>query len=173
MDHEAARIQTSLGRDFLTYLCYLSDSRAGTLHLDHKGDECSVWIDGKIVLANDSTTPPSILAYSGEDFSANDLKQAIRSGKRVREARLRIEKGSSAWTFTLRADRFDISGLKIDMPGAPDPEERLFGRIISIEALNDIIDRLYGMFIHALHDPSWKKRGYAAFQTWLHAREEG
>lgn len=168
-----ARVQRSLGRDFLTYLCYLSDAQAGKLTLDNPAGECFVWIDGKIVLEDDGASPPSILSYTGDDFGAHDLKQAIRSGKRVKEARLRIEKGQNTWTFTLKADRLDITGLKIDMPGSTDPEERLFGRISCIEALNSIIDGMYSMFVNAVLDKNWKKGGYEAFQKWLHSRSVG
>jgi len=173
MDHEGLEQQSSIGRDFLTYLCYLSDAHAGKIPLDDAGEECFVWVDNKIVLEDAAASPPSVLTYAGEDFSAHDLKQAVRAGKRVREARLRIEKGHNTWTFTLRADRFDIAGLKIDMPGATDPEERLYGRIAALEGLNGLLDRLYGIFVAAVQDGHWKKRGYAAFQKWLHARGEG
>ncbi|MCX8044521.1 MAG: hypothetical protein N3B18_10400 [Desulfobacterota bacterium] len=169
---DTARLQRSIGRDFLTYLCYRSDAAAGKIRFEKSGEECFVWIDGKIVFEDDGSTPPNIVAYTGDDFTSHDLKNAIRSGKRVREARLRIEKGQNTWTFTLRADRFDIAGLKIDMPGASDPEERLYGRLASIEGLNDIIDRLYDMFIAAIQDNNWKQHGSAAFQKWLNARGE-
>ena len=169
---DKARLQRSFGRDFLTYLCYLTDTQAGRLTLEDPAGDCFVWIDNKIVFEDESASPPSTLSYTGENLSTHDLKQALRSGKRVKEARLRIEKGQNSWTFTLKADRLDIAGLKIDMPGSSDPEERLFGRISCIEALNCIIDGLYGMFVKTVFGKSWKTHGYGAFQKWLHARSE-
>ena len=75
------------------------------------------------------------------------------------------------WTFTLRADRFEIAGLKIDMPAATDPEERFFGRILSIEALNALLDDLYILFVSEVQEKTWKTKGYREFQKWLAARE--
>jgi recombination associated protein RdgC len=171
MDSDILRQKNSFGRDFLTYLCYKSDAQAGQIKPASAAQELALWIDSKIILEDDRATPPNILSYSGDDFTNQDLKQAIRSGKRVREARFRLERGGNAWTFTLRADRFEIAGLKIDMPAATDPEERFFGRILSIEALNTLIDELYGSFLSEVQEKTWKTKGYREFQKWLAGRE--
>lgn len=171
MDSDILRQKNSFGRDFLTYLCYKSDAQAGQIKPASADQELALWIDSKIILEDDRATPPNILSYSGDDFTNQDLKQAIRSGKRVREARFRLERGGNAWTFTLRADRFEIAGLKIDMPAATDPEERFFGRILSIEALNALIDELYGSFLSEVQEKTWKTKGYREFQKWLAGRE--
>jgi recombination associated protein RdgC len=171
MDSDILRQKNSFGRDFLTYLCYKSDAQAGQIKPASADQELALWIDSKIILEDDRATPPNILSYSGDDFTNQDLKQAIRSGKRVREARFRLERGGNAWTFTLRADRFEIAGLKIDMPAATDPEERFFGRILSIEALNTLIDELYGSFLSEVQEKTWKTKGYREFQKWLAGRE--
>jgi len=171
MDSDVLRKKNTFGRDFLTYLCYKSDAQAGQIKLAPAEQEFALWVDSKIVMEDDRATPPNILSYSGDDFTNHDLKQAIRSGKRVREARLRLEKGVNAWTFTLRADRFEIAGLKINMPAATDPEERFFGRILSIEALNALLDDLYILFVSEVQEKTWKTKGYREFQKWLTARE--
>ena len=167
MDKEPLQKQSSLGRDFLTYLCYKSDENAGSVSFPGTGKNIFVWIDGKIVMEDDRDPPPNTVSYSGDDFTSRDLKRAIRSGKKVREARLRIEKGENTWTFTLRADRFEISGLKINMPGTDDLDERFFARIYCIEALNSLLDALYDYFIGKVHGKSWKTKGYPEFQNWL------
>ena len=169
MDNDVVKNQNTFGRDFLTYLCYKSDAHAGTIKIPGSGDQFSLWVDGKIVMEDDRNAPPNSVSYSGDDFTNQDLKQAIRSGKKVREARLRIEKGAQTWAFTLRADRLEISGLKIDMPNTADNEERFFGRILSIEALNELLDGLYDNFFSQVHDKAWKTKGYREFQTWLKA----
>ncbi len=169
MNNEEFKKQSSLGRDFLTYICYKSDEKAGLFEIPASDLQFSLWVDGKIVMENDSGAPPNTVSYSGDDFTSLELKQAIRSGKKVRDARLRIEKGENTWSFVLRADRLEVSGLKIDMPRTKDNDldERFYARILSIEALNSLLEELYGYFINQIHGKSWQTSGYSDFQKWL------
>jgi hypothetical protein len=167
MDNSEGQKQTSLGRDFLTYLCYRSDSGAGIVDVSENVKQFFIWIDGKIVLEDDRGTPANTVSYSGDDFSTADLKQTIRAGKKVKEARLRIECGETIWAFTLKADRLEISGLKIDMPRTNDPDERFFDRILNIEALNNLLDDIYKQFLFDVSENRWREKGYQEFQKWL------
>ncbi len=166
MNDEALRKQNTFGRDFLTWLAYKSDDRAGKLALA-TGETFFLWIDGKIVMEDDRTAPPNSISYTGDDFTDQEIKAAVRAGKKVREARLRIERGENTWTFTLRGERMEISGLKIDMPKAADKEEQFFGRIMNIESLNKLLDGLYTEFLMDVHGREWKDAGYRRFQKWL------
>ena len=159
--------QTGLGRDFLTYLCYKSDENGGQFEVPGSGEQFVLLLDGKIVLEDDQDAPPNTIIHSGDDFTDQHLKQALRSGKRVREARLRLEKGENTWMFTLKADRFEISGLKIEMPGARDIDERFYGRQYSIEALHGLLDAWFEHFVSEINKKTWKKAGYKDFQAWL------
>jgi recombination associated protein RdgC len=167
MDNESEKTDNSFGRDFLTYLCYKSDAKAGLFNVAEPAQQYSLWIDGKIVMEDDSNVPPNTVSYSGDDFNNQDLKQAIRSGKKVREARIRIEKSENTWSFILRADRLEVSGLKIDMPRTNDNDERFSGRILCIEALNLLIDDLYEYFLKEVSGKNWQTNGYREFHNWL------
>ena len=161
--------QSSLGRDFLTFICYRSDKYAGVFKMPGLGQEFFLWIDGKIVMEDDQGSPANSVTYSGDDFSAPELKHAISSGKKVKEAKLRIEKGENTWSFLLKAERMQISGLKLDMPKVKDNDldENFFTRILSVEALNSIIDELYKYFLAEFHSGQWQSKGYTEFQNWL------
>ena len=154
-------------RDFLTYLCYRSEAQEGKFELPGIDGTFFLWVDGRIVLEDDSEVPPDTVAYSGDGFSGHELRQALGSGKRVREARFRIEKGENTWLCTVRADRLAVSGLKIDMPPVTDRDEQLYGRLYSVEALNTIIDACYAMFCAAVYADTWQEEGYPAFQEWI------
>ena len=155
----------SFGSDFLTYICFKSDDKAGLFAI--QGGSFSLWLDGKIVMGDDEGPPPNTISYSGDGFTSHDLKQAIQSGKKVKEARIRLERGENTWVFTLRGNRFEVSGLKIDMPGTNDREEQFFGRMLSVEALNSLIDGLCEYFAGEVADKLWQTNGYMEFQKWL------
>ncbi|MCP4717084.1 MAG: hypothetical protein GY868_18305, partial [Deltaproteobacteria bacterium] len=107
MDKEELRKQSSLGKDFLTYLCYKSDRESGQVAPQGSDGQYYLWVDGKIALEDDKDPPPNTVSHSGNDFTDHDLKQALRSGKKVKEARFRIEQGANTWIFTLKAERFE------------------------------------------------------------------
>ncbi len=167
MDKEQTRKSGSLGRDFLTFLCYKSDESGGQIENPATKEQFVCLVDGKIVLENDNDIPPCSITYAGDGFSERDLKQALRAGKRVREARLRVEKGENTWEFTLKADRLEVSGLKISMPPAREAEERFYGRMYSIEGLHALLDAYFEYFVGEINAKTWKNKGFKQFQDWL------
>ena len=114
-------------------------------------------------------SPPSCVSFSGDTFTSDDLKTAIKSGKKIREARFRLEKLENTWCFSLRADRLEVAALKIDLPGAEDIDERFHGRIIAISALNDFLDTCFANFLDSVLSKKWKSGGCKEFQAWLDA----
>ena len=164
MDEQANK-HAVIGRDFLTWLYYTSDSRAG--RIEASGELFELWIDRKVVLEDDSIEPPSCVSFSGDTFTSEDLRAAIRSGKKIREARFRLEKAENTWCFTLRADRLEVASLKIDIPNADDIDERFHGRIIALSALNDFLDTCFGTFLDTVLNKKWKSDGSREFQSWL------
>ena len=63
-----------------------------------------------------------------------------------------------------------MAGLKIDMPRTNDIDERFYSRILCIEALNRIIDDMYGYFVNEAYERKWQTEGYNKFQKWLHEK---
>jgi recombination associated protein RdgC len=157
----------AVGRDFLTWLYYRSDSQAG--RIEASGEMFDLWVDRRVSLEDESLEPPSCVSFSGDNFTSDELRGAIRSGKKIREARFRLEKGENTWCFTLRADRLEVASLKIDLPGAEDIDERFHGRIIAISALNDFLDSCFTRFLETVLGKQWKSGGSKEFKAWLDA----
>jgi len=153
--------------EFLTYLCYKSDAQAGAVQLDGPQQGCTIWVDGKIVFEDSSGNAPSTIAYSGDGFGSHDLKQALRAGMRVCQARLRIEMQENSWTCTLKAGTAEVAAMKLAMPAADNTDEQLLARMLCVERFNELLDALYGLFIEEVYGSSWKSSGYRQFQQWL------
>ena len=167
MDEQKSK-HAAIGREFLTWLYYQSDLQAG--RVEANGEMYELWIDRRVALEDDSIEPASCVSYSGDTVTSEDLKNAIRSGKKIREARFRLEKGENTWCFSLRADRLEVAGLKIDLPGADDIDERFHGRIIAISALSDFLDACFARFLDSVLSKKWRTGGRKEFQTWLDAQ---
>jgi len=167
MDEQQGK-QSAIGREFLTWLYYQSDAHAG--RIEAGGELFELWIDRRVALEDDSMEPASCVSFSGDTFTSDELKNAIRSGKKIREARFRLEKGENTWCFTLRADRMEVSSMKVDLPGADDIDERFHGRIIAINALNGFLDACFERFLDSVLSKKWKSGGRKEFQAWLEAK---
>lgn len=155
-----------LGQDFLTHLCYQSDKNAGAFK-PASGEGFSLWINGRICFEDPSTSPPNTILYSGDDFSTEELKNCLASGKKVKQVRFRIEKAHNTWVFTISANGLILSGVKVDMPRSTDPDEQFYSRIIAVEVLNKMIDTLFEGFAEEVFGDAWHSTGLKAFQTWL------
>jgi recombination associated protein RdgC len=166
MDEQSSR-HAAIGREFLTWLYFQSDSNAG--RVEAGGELFELWLDRRVILEDDSIEPPSCVSFSGDTFTSDDLKTAIKSGKKIREARFRLEKLENTWCFSLRADRLEVASLKIDLPNADDIDERFHGRIIAISALNDFLDTCFANFLDTVLSKKWKTGSYKEFQAWLEA----
>lgn len=172
MGADTVKQNNQLGRDFITYLCYKSDESEGIFErADRK--RLHLWIGDRVLLADDNTPPNSII-YSGEYFTGSDLKQAIRSGKKVIEAQLKIETDEVAGTFIIRGERFDIGNLRIHTSGAgaDDGEAQFYSRMLSIEQINSMLDDLYYQFLRDISGKNWEQEGYHKFQSWLNEKAE-
>jgi hypothetical protein len=168
MSGDAIKVNSSLGRDFLTYLCYRSDERNGMFEVAGKGT-LHVWLGDKIVLQDEADTPPNSVSFSGRDFTADDLKQAIKSGKKITEAQFKIDKDETNWSFTIRGQRLDIASLRMNTAQfkADDSEARFYSRMLVIEELNEILDELYYRFLHDITEKKWETEGYKKFKEWM------
>lgn len=169
MNGDTIKANSALGKDFLTYLCYLSDSRNGVFEIAGKGT-FQVWLGDKIVLQDEADGLPNSISFSGRNFTADDLKQAIKSGKKVTEAQFRIDKDDTSWSFTLRAQRFDIAGLRMNTAQfkADDSETRFYARMLAIEELDELLDALYYQFLQDITGKNWETEGYKKFREWLY-----
>jgi hypothetical protein len=168
MNNNKIKEQHKFGKDFLTYLCYTSDEHDGLFNLSGQS-RVHLWVDSKIILEDDSGMSPATISYSGEGFTSDDLKQALRSGKKVSEARLKIEKDEHSWTFVLKAATFEISSLRIYPPPfkSSDPDGQFYVKMLSIEQLNSILDELYYLFLKDMTSKNWENEGYRKFQSWV------
>lgn len=157
-----------LGKDFLTYLCYKSDEQNGLFKITGKGT-LHLWLGDKIILEDDAATPQNSVTYTGRDFTAEDLKQAIKSGKIVSEAQFKIDKDETAWSFTIRARQLDVVNMRMSTPQfkTDDSDSQFYTRMMVIDELNEMLDELYYQFLHDIGDKNWKKDGFKKFLDWV------
>ena len=93
-----------IGQDFLLWL----------MHAGMNGgiDGQRIWIDNKIVLHQTSDNSPQTVAITGPQRRLQEVKAAIRDGKKITEATIYIEDGDDTWRMTLKGDTFYFASYK-------------------------------------------------------------
>lgn len=87
-------------------------------------------------------------------------KEALRQGKKITQARLRIVHDKTEWEFTFKGDRFHFQAMKLPTLPENDGEEadregELLERIYLIEKAAEMMDLLFQSFLNLRLSGGW------------------
>ena len=98
-------------------------------------------------------------------------KEALRQGKKITAARLRVVHDKTEWEFTFKADRFHFQSMKL--PTHPegegeeiDREGQLLERIDLIEKAAGTMDLLFQSFLKRRLSNDWEAE-LSRMQKWI------
>lgn len=142
-----------LGGEFLVWLW----------HHCAEGDHTFQLPGGSIVLAfDDQLVLQAFLAESeqsqltgGAPTQSPEARTALRAGKRISKAKLRILQGEREWLFTVAAGEFTFSSVKVPAV-LKRPDERLLERASLMDELSEMWHALYGLFLTDRLGPDWE-----------------
>jgi hypothetical protein len=159
-----------IGREFLTWLWFKSEERNGRIALSNK-EEVELHFLKRIVLeAGEGEYSQGVVCH-GIHAELKEGKEAIRQGKKVKEAGIKLIHDKNEWEFTLKADAFHFQSLKMPAPDwqetQEDPSGGLLERIYLIENAVKTIDSLYEVFLKIRYSSQWKEKETKLMVKWL------
>jgi hypothetical protein len=108
---------------------------------------------------------------SGLHAELKEGKEAIRQGKKVKEAGIKLHCDQNEWEFNFKADTFYFQSLKmpvVDWQETPeDPDASLLERIYLIENAVKTIDKIYESFLAVRFSPKWAENEKPMLNKWL------
>lgn len=153
-----------LGPEFLLWLWHRSDEGDGLMRA---GDEdIELFFDDQLILeahlaeAEQSRLKGGAPAYSPEAY------QALQQGKRVSKAKLRIVKDTREWVFSVDAESFSFSTVKIPSVLSEEEFEKFLERMYLIEELDALWASLYNSFLELRLTDEWPKER-ARMARWI------
>lgn len=169
-DSESTEKSSWVGREFLTWLWFKSEERNGRIKLPNK-EEIELHFLKRVALeAGEGEYSQGVVCH-GLHAELKEGKEAIRQGKKVKEAGIKLVQDKNEWEFTLKADFFHFQSLKLpvaDWQDPPeDPEGSLLERIYLIENAAKTIDHLYESFLQIRFSPQWKDKEIKLLNKWL------
>lgn len=148
-----------IGREFLTWLWFKSEERNGRIQIPTVG-ECEVFFIRRLVLESGDGEYAETVVCQGLHADLKEGKEALRQGKKITAARLRLAHDRTDWEFTFKADRFHFQSMKL--PTIPekdgdelDREGQLLERIDLVEKAAEMMDRLFRSFLERRISPDW------------------
>lgn len=160
-----------LGREFLTWLWFKSEERGGAVAVPG-GTDVEVLFGRRVVLESGEGEYAQSVVCQGLHADLIEGKTAIREGKKIKEARMRLTRGSEEWEFTLKGDAFQFQSLRLP---AGDNEDRLDGdregiileRIYLVEKAVNTMEGLFSIFQNRRRSPQWAAEEIPRLKNWL------
>ena len=160
----------TIGREFLTWLWFKSEERNGRVLIPGAG-ESEVFFIRRLVLESGDGEYAETVVCQGLHADLKEGKEALRQGKKITVARLRIAHDKTEWEFTFRADRFHFQSMKL--PTLPenngdeiDREGQLLERIYLIEKAVGTMDLLFQSFMEHRLSNDWETE-LSRMQRWI------
>ena len=169
-ESESTKAVSLIGREFLTWLWFKSEERNGRI-TSPNGEEVELHFLKRIALeAGEGEYSQGVVCH-GIHAELKEGKEAIRHGKKVKEAGIKLIHNQNEWEFTFKADSFHFQSLK--MPSTDwqetqeDPSGNLLERIYLIENAVKTIDSLYESFLRIRYSPQWEEKETKLLTKWL------
>ena len=159
-----------IGREFMTWLWFKSEERSGRISLS-PNDEVELNFLKRIVLeAGEGEYSQGVVCH-GIHAELKEGKEAIRQGKKVKEAGIKLLHNQNEWEFTLKADNFYFQSLKLPpsdrQESAEDPSGKMLERIYLIENAAQAIDQLFNLFLKIRFSSQWDEKEVKSLARWL------
>ena len=159
------------GREFLTWLWFKSEERGGKIVMDGR-DEIVMAFVRRLVLESGEGDYAESVVCKGQHASLLEAKEALRQGKKIREARLSLEIDSLVWEFTIKADLFQFQAMKLppseleDTASELDEEGHLLEHIYLLEKAVEMMDRLFAFYIELRVSEGWNDE-VTSMNAWM------
>lgn len=155
-----------LGKEFLLWLWWRSESGYGNLELPHYGS-VDLWIDDRIQFRTGGDDPQTSDLKGGAPATSAEAKMALVSGKTVETASVGMRVKDREFYFSLRSDPVELAGLKVPGEVNDGVDERIFERMFLLEEATGIVDTLFFLFCEERLSADWNPKTLPSIRSWI------
>ena len=166
---ERVRQTEFLGRDFLTWLWFKSETNNGRFDLEALGT-AEVWFDGRVTLQPESDQDPEIITCIGANSRLSEARFALTKNKKVTQALVKLIMGDHEWTFALDSLWMNFKSLKspkVLFDKEDDPDGLFYEKAFFMEQPIRAIDMIFASFIRLRTSPEWDAEELPALISWI------
>lgn len=159
-----------LGEEFLTWLWFRTETEGGEFDFG-RGEVVGLSFDDLLEFAplDDDETEQTL--KKGMPTRSAEARAALRSGRRLRRARLVLGLGDAVWSFTLDGATLGLRSVKLpeDDEEAESAEERSQERAVNFLHVQELVQRLYGEFLRQRLRPDYLATTAREQSRWMKA----
>ena len=166
---EKARDYEFLGREFLVWLWFRSETREGRFSLGEAGS-AELWFDGRVVLQPDENDREEKVICLGETSRSREARFALAEYKTVTEAKVKLRIGDSEWSFILDSTWMNFKSFKtpkVLQDVEQDPDGLFYEKFSLIQQALSAMDALFTSFITLRLSTDWEERELPALLEWI------
>lgn len=173
---DTLREKAFIGREFLTWLWFKSESTGGRVTLANGNSIEVLFLDRMTLSLPDATTPQTV-TLKGEQSELREGLAALREGKKIEEARIAFKMGENDFTTVIKATWFSFGSFRTP-PVLPTgeaeqdegPDGAFLEKVWLVEEGLSLIDKLFSQFLALRVSDKWGRDELPAFLKW--AREQ-
>jgi len=154
------------GELFVIWLWYHADIDDTMFRLSD-GSLLSLSFDNQLTLEAKLAQAERTRISGGAPAASSEAREALRQGKLVSQAKIRVERDEKTWVFVLNAQTLTLTGLKIPAVMTKADDEKLYERQFLIEEIDALVRGLYERFLTIRLDAKqWKNESHA-LAAWI------
>ena len=166
---ERVRNTEFIGREFLLWLWFRSETNHGKFDLEDRGI-AELWFDRKVVLQSDGEGAVEKIICSGENPHLREARFALTENKAITEAMLKLTIGDNEWSFVMDSTWMNFKSFKtpkVMQDRAEDPEGLFYEKFFLIEQAVSAMDAIFSAFINLRVSSDWEKKELSALLEWI------
>jgi hypothetical protein len=161
---------TILGRDFLTWLWFKSENQNGIFKTKN-GEDFALYLEQKVVVQGGEGERLEKAMCTGAMSELREARLGLRTGKKVVQAKIKLEQDSNEWIVEVDASNFTFSGLKTPkvrtkMEEGEDPDGVFLEKIFLVEKALGFFDDVFNSFVDIRMSIHWQGE-VEALRKWL------
>jgi len=163
-----------LGNDFLTWLWCIIETDQDITRLMASKEPISLDIGNSLVLENTlGDKSKEKITIKGDQAGLEEGTTALKKGAKVTEMNLVCTLGKEAeYTFTIKGESFNITGLKPPAAGKDGADDEIEGLVLEkahlLFQITRVIDTLFLAYLTQRTADDWKDNDLARMRAWIY-----
>lgn len=154
-----------LGREFLTWIWFKTETDGGTFDLP--SSPIDIVIEDNLVMVSHDDESQSSSIKGGCPTLRPEAASALAGLMAARRAKITAARDEKTWTFTLDAETLDIKSAKLPKTEADDAYEQMAERLGFAEELSDAIAELFAHFVEVRLALDWETGEAQRMREWI------
>ncbi|HDQ39866.1 MAG TPA: hypothetical protein ENN39_02395 [Desulfonatronum sp.] len=159
-----------IGQDYLTWLWFRSEQNNGQWQTV-EGAPFGLAFEGRVMVQSGEGESLETAVCSGPGAELHEARTGLVRGKKVQQAKLRLEEDGHEWRVTVKAEDFSLSGFKtpkvdFHLEEGQDPDGPFLEKMYLLERALFFFDQLFLRFLKLRFSSDWDKE-LQALRSWL------